>query len=160
MGTTVESGSGSWSIWPGESPKSKEPEQPIEIQLVPASSSVDTEDEPTNERGSIMTLKERQEAMRPTAMRHNSSALQGEVMKTELEGALAEEGLVDLTDTLWAMGIRKPRQLAHLDWEDLSDEGITKVQFKVLQHVGTTTALPPPMPGYERAKGEWRESGS
>ena len=81
-------------------------------------------------------------------------------MKTELEGALAEEGLVDLTDTLWAMGIRKPRQLAHLDWEDLSDEGITKVQFKVLRHVGTTTALPPPMPGYERAKGEWRESGS
>ena len=158
MGATVESGPGSWFIWPGESHKPKESEQPIDIQLVPASTS--TEDEPTNERGSIMTLKERQEAMRPTAMRHNSRALQGEVMKTELERALTEEGLVDLTDTLWAMGIRKPRQLAHLDWEDLADEGITKVQFKVLQHIGTTTALPRPVPGYETAKGEWRESGN
>ena len=69
------------------------------------------------------------------------------------------------------MGIRNPRQLADIEFEDVSDEGITKIQFKVLQRIGrehlalssdgpasggssdASSALPPPTPGYETAKG-------
>ena len=34
------------------------------------------------------------------------------------------------------MGIRNPRQLADIEFEDASDEGITNIQFKVLQRIG------------------------
>jgi len=119
--------------------------------LVPPATPNEVADEPTNDRGSIITLKERQEATRPTPMRFNSSALQREAMKTELEKGLASEGLSDLTDPLWAMGIRKARQLADIEWEDVSaeDEGISRIHFRVLQRIGREHSAPnvPPSTG-------------
>ena len=97
----------------------------------------EVEDAHTNERGSIMTHNEREEAARPTPMRSNSSALRREIVKAELKKELASEEMGELTNALWDMGIRKSRQLTHLDWEDVSNKGITRVQFKVLQHIGT-----------------------
>ena len=63
---------------------------------------------------------------------------------------------------LWKIGIRKPRELADIEWEDVSEDGVTKIQFKALQRIGRehaapssdSTTLNPPTPGYETAKGE------
>ena len=109
----------------------------------------EVEDAHTNERGSTMTHNEREEAARPTPMRCNSSALRREIAKAELKKELASEMMGELTDTLWDMGIRKSRQLTHLDWEDVSNKGITRVQFKVLQHIGREHSAPnvPPSTG-------------
>ena len=98
------------------------------------------EDAHTNDRGSIMTLKERQEASRPTPMLSNSSKVLRDKYKAELRKALEAENRADLLDVLWNMGIRKPRELADLEWEDVSEEGISKIQFKALQHTGRKPA--------------------
>ena len=100
----------------------------------------EVEDAPTNDRGSITTLKERQEASRPTPMRSNSSKVLRDKSKAELRTALEAEDRADLLDVLWNMGIRKPRELADLEWEDVSEEGISKIQFKALQHIGRKPA--------------------
>ena len=64
---------------------------------------------------------------------------------------------------LWTnIGIRKPQELVDIDWEDVSGEGITKIQFKALQRIGRehaapnsdSTTLPPPTPGGETAQGK------
>ena len=63
---------------------------------------------------------------------------------------------------LWKIGVRKPRELADIEWEDVSEDGVTKLQFKALQRIGRdhaapssdSTKLTPPTPGYETAKGE------
>ena len=141
----------------------------------------EVEDAHTNERRSIMTHNEREEAarptpMRPTPMRCNSSALRREIVKAELKKVLASEEMGELTDALWDMGIRKSRQLTHLDWEDVSNKGITKIQFKVLQHIGREHSAPssdsPTPPGssasstspplnswFDTPTGEWRGRG-
>ena len=112
---------------------------------------------------------------RPSASRVNSSKIRREKIKTGLESALKAEDQGDLLDTLWKVGIRNPRQLADIEFEDASDEGITKTQFKVLQRIGrehsalswptapprrsggssngnAPSTLPPPTPGYETSK--------
>ena len=136
----------------------------------------EVEDAHTNERGSIMTHNEREEAARPTPMRCNSSALRREIAKAELKKELASEMMGELTDTLWDMGIRKSRQLTHLDWEDVSNKGITRFQFKVLQHIGREHSTPssdglnppgssgsstsPPLNSwFDTPMGEWRGRG-
>jgi len=129
----------------------------------------EVEDAHTNERGSIMTQNEREEAARPTPMRCNSSALRREIVKAELKKVLASEEMGELTDALWDMGIRRSRQLADIEWEDVSEARMSRVQFKVLQRIGrehsapkseappsagssASSALAPPTPGYETAK--------
>ena len=136
----------------------------------------EVEDTHTNERGSIMTHNEREEAARPTPMRCNSSALRREIAKAELKKELASEMMGELTDALWDMGVRKSRQLAHLDWEDVSNKGITRFQFKVLQHIGREHSAPssdgltppgssgsstsPPLKSwFDTPLGEWRGRG-
>ena len=134
----------------------------------------EVQDAHTNERGSIMTHNEREEAARPTPMRCNSSALCREIAKAELKKELASEMMGELTDTLWDVGVRKSRQLAHLDWEDVSNKGITRFQFKVLQHIGRehpssdgltppgssgSSTSPPLKSWFDTPLGEWRGRG-
>ena len=71
------------------------------------------------------------------------------------------------------MGIRNPRQLADIEFEDASDEGITNIQFKVLQRIGREHSAPssdgptpagssasstsPPLTSwFDTPTGEWR----
>ena len=76
--------------------------------------------------------------------------------------ALKAADRADLLEILWNTGIRKPQELADIEWEDVSREGITKIQFKALQRIGRvhsapsveSTTLPPPTPGYETAEGK------
>ena len=52
--------------------------------------------------------------------------------------------------------------VADIEWEDVSEEGVSKIQFKALQRIGReyvapssdSTTLPLPTPGYETAEGK------
>ena len=76
--------------------------------------------------------------------------------------ALKTKDRADLLEVVWKIGIRQPQELADIEWEDVSEEGVTKIQFKALQRIGRehaapssdSTTLNPPTPGYETAKGE------
>ena len=56
--------------------------------------------------------------------------------------ALKTEDQADLLEIVWNIGIRKPRALADIEWEDVSEEGVSKIQFKALQRIGREYVAP------------------
>jgi len=79
---------------------------------------------------------------RPSVSREDTSKIRRDKMKRELTTVLKNEGQGELLDALWDTGIRKPHQLADIEYDDVSELGITKVQFKVLRHIGRQHSAP------------------
>ena len=75
-------------------------------------------------------------AKRPSVTKSNSSKVRLENEWQVLKGALEEKHLSELLDTLWRIGIRTASELQDIEWEDVSEEGITKFQLRKLHRLG------------------------
>jgi len=56
--------------------------------------------------------------------------------KTRLVEALRAQGLHRYADVLWELGVNEPGTLATLEWEDIKDTGIKKLELKTLVRIG------------------------
>ena len=59
-----------------------------------------------------------------------------DLRKTRLTEALRAQGLRRYADVLWDLGVNEPRTLATLEWEDIKDTGIKKLELKTLVRIG------------------------